>query len=179
MSNTISYVTKSTFTALLNQEKVNVNYQAFLVNANSFGTASSDENVRRKSEKRIESRKEAVSPYIRDVRFILGTWDKNNKNGASIFKASEKLIDELEGVFDEYAEDEFERVGTLVEIKGKWIIETDLEVVEQIRRSIECEKIDAKTLRIGEMTSSKEYLAYLAEKDAEKGTLVTRGHGFY
>jgi len=177
MSNSISAVLKSTFSALLNGDKVKVNYTAFLVNANAFGTESPDDKVKARALQRVESKKEKVSQYISDVTYIIGTWDKLNMEYAPVYMASEKLANELEGVFDEYQEDELEKAGTLLKVGGRWVIESNLETIESIRRQKECLLMDAGKCSIGGISNAKEYLAHLATVDTERGAMRTRGHG--
>jgi hypothetical protein len=179
MSNSISYVAKTTFNALFNGEKVAINNQAFLVNANSFGTLSHDDKIRERAEKRVENKKEKVSEYIADVKFIIGTGDKEHREFSPVYKNDINLIEMLNGVFDEYEESELERAGTLLKVDGKWVIESDLEVVEQIRRNREFKSMDKGNQSIGGITSSEKYKEYLAKVDAELGSMRTRGHGIH
>lgn len=177
MSNSISYATKTKFTALLDGKKIAINYQAFLVNANAFGTESHDENIRQRAIDRVQNKKDKVANYIADVQFIMGRQGKDDLEGAFVYKNNTNIIETLHGVFDEYEEDDFERVGTLLKIDGKMVLETNLEAVEKIRRQNDCDSMDKGFHSIGGITDSSEYIKYLAKVDAELGKMRTRGHG--
>lgn len=89
-----------------------------------------------------------------------------------------KLPDGFKGVTTELMDDELEVVGTLLKNeKGKLYVETDLEVVEKLRRAREKAKMDANTMSVGDFGhDSTAYLASLEAKDTSTG-LFTRGHG--
>lgn len=110
------------------------------------------------------------------IQYGICRWVKEptDRIGAAVVK----LPEDFKGVTTELMDDELEVVGTLLSNEeGKLYVETDLEVVERLRRSIEKMKMDAKTQYIGEFgCDSEAYIASLEAKDSPSG-MYTRGHG--
>tara|TARA_R110001583_G_scaffold161109_1_gene313018 strand:+ start:7992 stop:8537 length:546 start_codon:yes stop_codon:yes gene_type:complete len=181
MSNTLSFISKTSFKAALSNEAVNVHLGKFLENANSWGTTSPDENVREKSLRKVERKKENINKqgYLNNVDLFIDRASLSEREGAIVIKAPANLTTELEGVYDEPQLDEMEAVGTLLKHSNKWKIVTSLEEVEIIRRDIEIAKIKSGSLKIGSFNNADEYSDYLKESDAKNGSMTTRGHGIY
>lgn len=179
MSNTLSYISKTSFGAIMSDEKVKVHLGKFLENANSWGTESPDEDVRERALKRVERKKEAIveKGYLSDVTLFVDRASLDEREGAAVFKAPENLASELEGVYDEHDIDKIEAVGTLLKIDGKWQVITSLENVEAIRRKNELSKIKSGKLNIGSFKDELEYSEHLNDNDTKNGGMVTRGHG--
>ena len=96
-----------------------------------------------------------------------------DKIGARVFK----LPNDFNGVTTELMDSDFETVGTLIKVGRKYIVETNEETVEHMRRKIEKESMDAGRRSIGEFGyDSNAYLNHLSSKDTPTKPF-TRGHG--
>jgi hypothetical protein len=156
-----------------------INLGKFLVNANSWGTESPDSKVKNSALAKVERKKESITKlgYLGDASLLVDRDASSEAEGAVVYKVSEKLKCELQGVYDEYAIEGFEEVGTLLKIKGKWQIINSLESIEAIRRQREFDKMEKGNLQIGNMFKVDEYKAHLKTVDAENNGMRTRGHG--
>lgn len=84
------------------------------------------------------------------------------------------------GVSTEYEDDTFEAVGTLIKEGARWVVETDLEKIERLRREDEVAKMKKGSLSISEFGNDHEaYMRSLLDADQKAGAMVTRGHGGY
>lgn len=114
----------------------------------------------------------------KDVKYMICTWVKaaSDKVGEAVVK----LPEDYKGFSDESEDDGFERIGILLKNTKtkKWYVESDVVVLEKVRRASEVEKMKAGRLSIGEFKYNHEaYLEYLSGKDKEAlGGMHTRGY---
>jgi hypothetical protein len=179
MSNTIYGYTSRKIKASLNGEMKNIALSTFVCMANDLCASDYSNNALRKPSqarcnRRVSSYRKKVSPPELFVELI------NEKKGLDnlIYSTVTILPENFEGIYDEYQQDKFERVGTLMRDGRKWYIETDLEKIELLRREIEFQKMKDGFLSIGCFGNDfNKYKAHLAEKDLANRSMVTRGHG--
>lgn len=181
MSNTLSYISKTSLSARMKGELKTINLGKFLANANSWETESQDDKVKDRALAKVERKKERIakSGYLGEVSLLVDRSSASESEGAVVYKVSDKIKNDLEGVYDEYDIEEFEEVGTLLKINGKWQIITSLKAIETIRREREFTDMDKGNQTIGGISDSESYKAHLEEVDAENNGMRTRGHGIH
>lgn len=184
MSNTITVVTAKTFKAVLNGDKIDVNYCRFVAMANDvYDTLRYNENNRSTS-----LYKRAINGYKKIVNkpkyFMAYPYDGKDWEGAVVYKTPEIMRnDDFDGTFDDYDLEDVEIIGTLIKEGNKKVIETDLIVIEKIRRSKEAENIESGRATIyftdneDDLRNPAKYIEHLEERDNREGKFITRGHG--
>ncbi|WP_210499640.1 hypothetical protein [Vibrio crassostreae] len=172
MSNVLSRMSAKTFRATLGNQKVTIQV------ATSYGLANyvSDEQL-----EKIEER------FTKKADYFISANEVNA--GFTVYKMSEGY----KGHHDEYAEEDYEVVGTLMGKPRSFRIETDLKEVERVRRQYQVVKmekgqytvgapIDAEGNVVGEPIGNdvSKLKDSWAEKDATDGAgMHCRGHGLY
>lgn len=177
MSSTTSAITSASVKATLNGEKVDIRRARFLcMTYNAFDGGDS-----RKKLDRAESNYAKTEPakyFVEEGKVE----SPPTLNGCVVFQVPENYV----GHHSDYDREDprFKIVGTLMKLEEKeqgvmWKIETDPEIVEQIRRAQEVAKMNAGKMFIGTHgTDSESYLASLAMKDQQSESgMATRGHG--
>jgi predicted RNA-binding protein YlxR (DUF448 family) len=100
--------------------------------------------------------------------------ESSEREGAKVVKIPEGHS----GVMTEIQEEELEAVGTLLKKGRGWYVETDVQIIEILRRQKEVTRMKNKTLFIDEFGNDHiKYSEYLSQKDEKEGKMVTRGHG--
>jgi len=182
MSNTMTAISAKTFRAVINGKKVDVHYCRFVAMANDIY-----DTLRYGDHNRATNLYErAISGYermIKEPKYMMPypyyPCESNDWKGSAIYEVPE----DFNGTFDEYDQEKFNVIGTLVEDGNKKKIETDLVLIEKIRRTKEVEKIKNGSSIIyftkneADLKKPEKYLKHLEEKDEKNGEFVTRGHG--
>lgn len=180
MSNTIYGITAKKIKATLNGAPIEIRLGTFVCMANDLeGWGDSKWKSRAQ---RLCSQRETNYAKVPDAKFF--TDHVNIEKGVNDLLGSliKSVPENYNGTHDEYYFDNHEStVGTLLkDANNKWYIETDLQIIECIRRSQDKQKMEAGRLSyMSEVGSNWELRkAQLEEEDAKSETgMITRGHG--
>jgi len=100
-----------------------------------------------------------------------------NESMDKLGSAVVELPHHYNGVSSELDDEEMKQIGTLLKRSGAWYVETNLEIIELIRRDLEFAKMKAKTMYKGEFGADyNRYMEHLNKQDKKAGRIVTRGY---
>ncbi len=183
MTTLVLKANKKNFPALLGDEKINLFHLGFLCYYNTLiGLQSWDSFSQKKAESKIKEAKENFANTEDKPQYFV--------NLPSDAKAADrertvvlKSTESFNGVTDDSNFEGLEAFGTILRDGNKYYIETDLELIERIRRDEEIQGIKSGRRHIGfegvvdgdYEGNAVRYESYLANLDAEKGQMVTRG----
>lgn len=115
----------------------------------------------------------AATPKV--IKYGICSWvdTPKDKIGARVVK----LPDDFNGVTTELMDSDLETVGTLLKRGRQYVVETNEEAIEIIRRQMEKESMDAGRRSVGKFGyDSDAYLADMNARDTPEN-MFTRGHG--
>jgi hypothetical protein len=180
MSNTINGIFNSRhITAKLLDQNVRIGLSKFICMSNDcIAWDSSSSRASAKVSRCVtmfERAKEKPLYFItcKDIKSL------NDNVGRRVYNMPENFS----GVHDEYDVENMTVAGTLCKNGRKWVLETNLETVELMRRETEYEKMNSNNppTYFGETPEEKRnaftYRSHLFKKDQENGSMITRGHG--
>lgn len=177
MSSCTYGVTAKSITAELNGSPVKVRLARFVCMNNGFFEASN----RDASINRAMGRYEKAGPaeyFVDDVA--------EEAPHALSGRVMYRVLDGYRGVHADYELDNFERVGTLLQVitesdKVRYVVETNLVKVEKVRREREFQGMKEGKTSIGRFGYDVQaYQQSLVERDQQSPSgMATRGHGIY
>ena len=176
-------VNKKNFMAFLGDEKINVFHLSFLCYNNTLLGQHSWESIsQKKAEHKVKEAKENFANLENTPQYfvLLPTASKVADRERCVVLKSNGSFD---GVTNDSDLTGLDPVGILFLDGKKLYVETNLELIERIRREEEIQGIKSGRRHIGfegvvdgdYEGNAIRYEAYLANLDAEKGQMVTRG----